>query len=306
MRYAFRIFVFVIFLASIINAQDLSREQKLRKIAELNNQIKTLENDVIVPDAKDIKIAQERGVNVFRLMPREKYDAVLTIRGGAAYYSFSRRTSEYGRGSDISLEQNYLSVGFAGADYGFIADLGTVSLADVSKETNETSFLVNYKPPTNEPDIRREQLRARNYEIESVTYKSRLPVYIGHTYILRSIVFDRSDVLVALSVHRKDADGSLIIFWKFIENYETPRIERDKPTINIQQNSETEIEVADYAMTQTIQAALLQKEFNDISVDATVKTITLRGTVPKGKIAEAVQAAQEIGKRRVNNQLTEQ
>jgi len=37
MRYAFKIFVFVLFLASLINAQDLSREQKLKKIEELNN-----------------------------------------------------------------------------------------------------------------------------------------------------------------------------------------------------------------------------------------------------------------------------
>ncbi len=43
MRYAFKVFLFVLFLASIINAQDLSREQKLKKIEELNNQIRTLE-----------------------------------------------------------------------------------------------------------------------------------------------------------------------------------------------------------------------------------------------------------------------
>ncbi len=92
MRYAFKIFVFVLFLASLINAQDLSREQKLKKIEELNNQIKTLEKDVILPSAKDSEQAQKQGLNVFRIMPREIYDGVLTIRGGAAYYSFTNRT----------------------------------------------------------------------------------------------------------------------------------------------------------------------------------------------------------------------
>lgn len=226
MRSIVRVFIFVLCLVSILPAQELSREQKLQKISELNNQIKILENSIILPDTADIKKAREQGFDAFRLMPREKYDHILTTNGGGAFYSFSRKASEYGQGSDISLEQDYLSVGFAGADYGFIFDLGDVPLANVSKETKEASFLVDYKPPTNEPDIRREQRRARNYEADGVTYEARVPVYKGHAYILRSIVFDRWDILVALKIYRKDSDGSLIIFWKLLEDFDVPRIKR--------------------------------------------------------------------------------
>lgn len=44
---------------------------------------------------------------------------------------------------------------------------------------------------------------------------------------LRSINFREADTLVALKVYRKDADGSLIIFWKTIKNFEKPLLARN-------------------------------------------------------------------------------
>jgi len=226
MRYAFKIFVFVLFLASIINAQDLSRVQKLQKILDLNNQIRILEKDFLLPDAKDLEKAQKENFNAVRINRREKYDRKLLIQGGS-YYSFTKNSHNYQDIAQIGLEQNNLKVGFAGADYGFIADLGETPLAEISKEILDVSFLANYKPPLNISEIRIEQRKAHNYEANGVIYKSRLPAVVGHTYVLRAITFDRADVLVALKVHRKDADGSLIIFWKIIEVFEVPTIRRD-------------------------------------------------------------------------------
>ncbi len=227
MRFIVNITLLVLFCSSIVLSQELNREQKLQKIDELNNQIKILEADILLPANKDFQQAQKGGFGVFRLMPREKYDHKLTINGGGAYYSFTRKSSEYGRGSDLALEQNYLSVGFAGADYGFIYDLGEIPLANVSANTIEADFLFNYKPPTNETDVRNEAGKAYNYNVDGLIYKSRVPDVVGHTYILRSINFNDWDILVALKIYRKDADGSLIIFWKLLENFEKPTFERN-------------------------------------------------------------------------------
>jgi hypothetical protein len=98
-------------------------------------------------------------LEAIRLLPREKYDRVLAINGGGAYYSFAQKTHEYGQGSDIELQQGNLSVGFAGADYGFLIDLGDVNLLDVNKETPELSFLAAYSPPADEPAVRAEYRR---------------------------------------------------------------------------------------------------------------------------------------------------
>jgi len=306
MRYAFKIFVFVLFLPSIISAQDLSREQKLQKIAELNNHIKTLERDGILPSAKDLEQAQKQGLNVFRIMPREIYDGVFTIRGGAAYYSFTKKEHNYNSVPQIQLSQKSLSVGFAGADYGFIADLGEISLADISRESNEVSFLANYKPPTNESEVRLEQRKTHNYNVDGVTYKRDLPAVVGHAYILRAISFDDADILVALKIHRKDTDGSLIIFWKLLETFEIPHLERNKIISNVPQVSANDVEVLDYAIAQVLQTEFMQKGLNNISVEATTTEVVLRGTVPKGKMVEAVRTAQEVAKRKIKNQLTEQ
>jgi hypothetical protein len=227
MRSILKVFVFILFIVSINDAQDLSREQKIQKIDELNAQIKILEKDILLPDTKDLEKAQKENFNVVRILPREKYDRKLTIQGGGSYYSFTKTSHDYQNIAQIGLEQNNLKVGFAGADYGFIADLGRVSLADITKETIEASFLLNYKPPVNLSEIRSEQRKAWNYEVGGVTYKSNIPAVVGHAYVLRAITFDRADVLVALKIHRKDTDGSLIVFWKMLEVFGVPTIKRD-------------------------------------------------------------------------------
>jgi hypothetical protein len=221
-----RVLVFVLLLSSFAIAQEPTRAQKIEKITELRSQIGALEKDIMMPDAKDSALAARLGVNAVRLLPREKYDHVLAINGGGAYYSFFLKSQAYGRGSDIGLEQGYLSVGFAGADYGFMYDLGEIALDDVTKDSKEAFFLVSYKPPSFEPEVRIEQLKARDYDANGVIYKSRLTSIVGHTYLLRSISFDDSDILVAFTVIRKDTDGSLIIFWKTIENFEKPKLLR--------------------------------------------------------------------------------
>ncbi|MEP7213542.1 MAG: hypothetical protein ABI791_10720 [Acidobacteriota bacterium] len=212
----------VFLLSSAVSAQQLSRQEKIQQIDTLNAQIAALENDILMPDTSDARQAKSEGFEIFRLMPREKYDHKLTVQGGGAYFSFTTGSHDYKKNAQIKLEQNFLSVGFAGADYGFMKDLGNRSLADVTKETAEISFLMNYRPPNIMADIRREQRKSDNYETDTATYSSRVIAAIDHVYALRSISFDRSDVLVVFKVFRKDVDGSLVIFWKWLETFDKP------------------------------------------------------------------------------------
>ena len=306
MRYFKNLSIFLVLIfASISNGQELNRQQKLQKIEELQLQIKKLANEYLLPDAKDIAEAKKEGIEVFRILPRGMLNGKVGIREGGAYYSFTTKSHDYDDTPQIGLEQNYLKVGFAGADYGFIADLGEMPLGSVTKETPEINFLVNYKPPINEPEVRVEQRKAWNYETNGLTYKSGLPAIVGHTYILRAISFGDADVLVAFKVHRKDSDGSLIIFWKNIKNFETPKLERNKANTDTSQNSDTKVETIDYETANAVQNALMQEGLFGVTVEATNKTITLRGTIPKGKMAYAVRVATETGRRPVKNELTE-
>lgn len=215
--------------SSVVFGQKTVREQKIQTIIDLRSQITALEKEVILPESVDIEESEKVGALAIRLLPREKYDRVLALRGGGAYYSFARKTNEYGYGSDLCLEQDKFGVGFAGADYGFIKDLGEVSLASINRETREVEALLKYIPPTEEPAIRAEyQKLARVYELSGIPFTSRVPAAVGHTYILRSISPERTDILVVFTVGRKDSDGSLILLWKPIENFPKPEMRREK------------------------------------------------------------------------------
>lgn len=61
----------------------------------------------------------------------------------------------------------------------------------------------------------------------------------------------------------------------------------------------------DTATEAVVKDALTKKGFKDVTVEATGTGVTLRGSVAKGKMAEAVQAAQEAGRKPVKNELTE-
>src|SRR5688500_16963053 len=135
-----------------------------------------------------------------RLLPREGYARQVSLRGRGAYYSFAARTHEYGYGSDIELQRGNFMVGFAGADFGFMVNLGDAPLENVSTETDAVRFMASYKTPASEPEARRayRQFGDSDGHTEGAwTYKSRLPVVVGNTYALRSANYRYSDVLVA-------------------------------------------------------------------------------------------------------------
>jgi hypothetical protein len=61
----------------------------------------------------------------------------------------------------------------------------------------------------------------------------------------------------------------------------------------------------DTAAQTAVKDALDKAGLKDVMVEATANEVTLRGTVAKGKMAEVNRIAQEVGKRKVNNQVVE-
>jgi hypothetical protein len=177
-----------------------------------------------------------RNTGLIRLLPREVYGRVLqrgkvVLGDGGAYYSFTYISHEYGYGSDIELQMGKLSVGFAGYDFGMLTKLGDVPLEAISRQDARATFLLNYDPPSDAGKARAEARRfgnLRGVTIDGVIYSRRLPVEVNTTYLLRSIVYDATDVLVALRVVRKDTDGSVIIAWKLLKNYGVPGLTRGR------------------------------------------------------------------------------
>lgn len=220
-------------------AQSRAREDVLNEIASKRAELQALEDQFLTPGRDDraayAEFLRQPDTGLLRLLPREVYDGdtnkknrkTMTIRGGGAYYSFIRLTHEYGYGSDIGLELGFLKVGFAGADYGMLTNLGEVPLEEIVLEHPSVNFLAEYSVPSAEPQARLEYTKfATGTTIDNVVYKTRLPAVVGNTYLLRSIDYGTSDVIVALRVVRKDDDGSVIIAWKLLKKYPKPQLAR--------------------------------------------------------------------------------
>jgi len=233
---AFTTFSLTLILACLsVAAQSQSRDDVIREIEAKRAELAVLEKKVIAVSDKDREdfaaFLNQPQTGMIRLLPRETYDGnakrALTINGGGAYYSFVRKTHEYGQGSDIELQQGQLSVGFAGADYGMLLNLGDVSLDQVASDHAATRALLDYTPPKKEAEVRAEFRKLwQGIELTGFTFKSRLPAEVSNTYLLRSISIERSDVVVAFRITRKDTDGSLILVYKVLKSFPKPTMER--------------------------------------------------------------------------------
>lgn len=62
--------------------------------------------------------------------------------------------------------------------------------------------------------------------VGSLQFSNVIPIQEGYTYLLRSIGYEHSDVLVAFKVLRKDFDGSVVLQWKMLKQYPIPHLER--------------------------------------------------------------------------------
>jgi hypothetical protein len=203
------------------------------EIADLVGRVKAKEAELLDAPADDKKsfagFLSQPGTGLIRLLPRDKYE--LLVRGNGAYYSFSRRTHEYGRGSDIELEDETFNVGFAGADFGLFVSLGDVPLEEIILETPGVGPLADFDAPTDTAKAREQSVKSMTgFEVDGRPYRKEVAAQVNNSYVVRSVNYGESDVLVAFRVVRKDSDGSLILLWKMLKEFPKPellRLERD-------------------------------------------------------------------------------
>jgi hypothetical protein len=191
------------------------------------------------------KFLAQSNTGLVHLLPRlnknSKFaqpDAV-KINGGGAYYSFYHLSHEYGFGSDLELStitkyygpkemppDHNFQTGFAGADYGLMTNIGDVPIESVSRDDPSGEFMLNYRPPREEQRARCEyRMLGAGLQYGGRLYANRMPIQTNSTYLLRSINYETSDVLVAFRVVRQDPDGSVTLVWKLLKNFNRPTLD---------------------------------------------------------------------------------
>jgi len=222
-------------------AEELHRQhlQQAEALSRITRESRVVTKGIFAPSVQDRfeheRFLDQANTGLLRLLPREIYDwrtyhtpRQIELRGGGAYYSFFHRSHEYGYVSDLELDHNRFTVGFAGADYGMLAAVDYVGLDQVDKDDRAFSFIAQYKPAILEENARLEFRKfAQGVTVDGITYKRTLPVRVNTTYLLRSIVYGTSDVFVAFQVSRIDPDGSVIIAWKLLRSFDPPKLQRN-------------------------------------------------------------------------------
>ena len=179
---------------------------------------------------------------------KEDPDAVLPIRGGGAYYSFSEKTHSFGPWSEICSKEGHFITGFASETLGLVTSLGDVPLESVTLSSEGVNYLSNYVPPKSYKEAQMERNRQFvGFNINNFTYRAIIPIALNTTYVVRSISYEKrgrliggalslyvphpyeyegADVLLAFRVVRQAEDGSATLLWKRLKKFPTPKVKR--------------------------------------------------------------------------------
>lgn len=191
--------------------------------------------DILKPDAASEAEAQRMGAKVFKLLPYEMFntwpgpastkdeDYPLRIRGSGNNYSFTNESHSYNKGPEIDL-YGPLRLSSALGEIAFFADLGNRDLSTVDSASAEAEFFLKYRLPKYRHDLNAERTKFSEGVHESglLFRNSIYPVSQGDSYLLRSIITEKSDIFVAFQILRIDRDGSWTIAWKKLADFPKP------------------------------------------------------------------------------------
>lgn len=197
--------------------------------------------EILRPSDYAIDRAKEMGGEVFKMLPLEmNHPAMKGFNNGSmargvlnetfSEYSMRSGTGTYYKFTKGPYRPPLIKIGFSygeltvgnGHGYGFYTDLGERDLRTVDKTLPEAHYFLSYKPPRMKSDIPGEIRRLKKFTIGGSTLMSRVPVKVGHTYLLRSIDFWLIDMAVVLHVLEAAPDGAITIVWKRLAEFEPP------------------------------------------------------------------------------------
>jgi hypothetical protein len=218
----------VALIPAIAHAQTADRAQLRKQIDSLYNELKEKEALFLAPSDGDRAAYSDfltrRDTGICRLMAKPDYNDKL-IRGGGAFYSFTRFSNDYDSDAQLGLGDGRFSSGFAG--YGYMTDLGDVPLEALTAEHPAVRDLAALVTPSAEPDARIEQRRSgEGLKLGDHLFTHSTGASVDNTYILRCVRYGQSDTLVVFRVVRQDDDMSLILIWKILNRFPTPQLIR--------------------------------------------------------------------------------
>jgi beta-lactamase regulating signal transducer with metallopeptidase domain len=173
-----------------------------------------------VPGTKAVRLLQ-RGLH--ELPPK---------RGGGAYYSFATEDHDYNREPDLEYQLDMLSTSFYGGTTGHVLDLGEIPLGAVTADAappglsaevaQQYLVMASFVAPTSDAsDAFRKELATQS--------SGSARAVAGHSYLLRAILPDEHDHLVAFAVMEVTPE-SVVLVGRVLRRWPiaTPRSQRPR------------------------------------------------------------------------------
>ena len=179
------------------------------------------------------KYASQRDGGLARIAERSRWDSLLSIDGGGAYWSFTQRSNDYQKEAQIELQQGRFTSGFAGHDRGYVLDLGETPLDRVDvglrlpaldeRGQMAAEFLRDLAPAPLSADRNDLEISGDDHARASkLGLLSGARSMVGHSYLVRSVQTNQQDVLAAFQVLARD-EGGLTIAWKILRQQPASR-----------------------------------------------------------------------------------
>ncbi|MBS1798107.1 MAG: hypothetical protein JSS81_30100 [Acidobacteria bacterium] len=336
MRFPFVLFILAFLFVHLVPGQTSPRRQRMDELNRIVEQLKILRaerktvNDRLIEillrlkavDPADTAAAEKLGAKAVRLFPccalDEKigemnlddddlpFEVLVQLRmpvpGGFSEFMI---TDLFRKPDDTMIEWpgtfdydgNSLKITELGRSPGFWFDLGKVELESVDERTKEVAALAEYKPPAEVENIK------PTFFANGFAFGRSVPATVGHTYLLRAVKYAYPegglDAIVAVRIHRQDANGSIILFLKPVKTFDPPKLRNPA--------YEKRIAISNLGVAARMKEEFEARGFNDIEVEVTGnQVVTLKGAVPFGKKEEVLAIAKKLAEfSKINDELTE-
>lgn len=216
------------------DAPEWMKELDVPALLELSHRIRAAGNAKLfaVPE----KLAQrfpettalgDRGLA--RMLHRSRYDAITAGREAGAYFTFLTKSSVFDGSDDLRFEQDRLLAANRGAiidlgpvDFDLIEGAGSIPSAELSESTREACELFSSARHATSLEGNRERQVFMGEDDQRIQELGRARLetraVVGHTFLLRSVVREKHDVLVAFAVVDSDEHG-IWIRWRLLRHW---------------------------------------------------------------------------------------
>ncbi len=211
--------------------------------------LKPHDQALLVPNADEVQkyatFLTQPGTGLFKLLNMDRVTITADqlgaqplykrYRGGGSYYSFIKQRHDVDDWAQLKQQKSAFHAGTAQVDWAVSSEEGVsfkrtkvfgkslalfillndFTLESVTPTHESVRVLKSLVMPTKRNDFADKiKLSAAGFKADAYSIVSSVPIKLHSTYLLRSVIFNQADMLIAFRVVREDADGSVHILWK--------------------------------------------------------------------------------------------